>query len=556
MTAPRISATIGVAATLFALLPQHAHAEPSPGPAPYFAGEHVDTGLHLRIAGHGLMGTYTYDVTASNGPHATAYCIDLNTTYRKGAALREAHWADAPVIAPYATQVNWLLHHSYPYLALEKVVAAEPFDNGLSIGEAVAATQAAVWHYSNGVNLTASDVAGSAGERHDVLALYQHLVGPANVGMSEIPDTTLSLTADGTSGVAGSRIGPITLTTSATATLALTSAPAGSRIVDAQGRPVGGTTTSTELYVEVPADAGPGSATITASTAVQTPTGRIFTPTASDPESATQSLVLATVQPGTAEAVITVPWRARPALGTTATDRADHDKLVLPGGIVSDLVAYRGLIAGQTYTVVGRLMDVATGKPTGTTASTTFTATATSGSVRVDIPVPAGTAPGAALVVFEKAYDATGALVAEHSDLGSQAQTVTVAAPPPTTSAPPSSTPPHPTTPSALPATPTTAHPSATQAAPPVTTSLTPAPVTTGPPPTTTPPAATSVTPPAAPTSSAARATAGPSTSAGPMAGKALAGTGTDGGRWALIAGSLLLLGGGAALLGRRRGSS
>lgn len=522
MKTARICAALAAAGMGLALSPLIGNAEP----VQYSAGAHVDTGLKLKLGAHGTIGTYTYDVAAASAPHATAYCIDLTTKYRKGAALREAHWADAPAIAPYAAQVNWLLHHSYPYLPVDQVQAAEPFDNGLSTAEAVTATQAAIWHYSNGVNLTAADVVGNAGEKHDVMALYAHLTGAANVGMNEVPDTSVSLTADGAGGVAGERIGPITLTTTTTVELTLTDAPAGTQIVDISGNPIDKSSPSAELYLQVPNGAAAGTAKITASAPVQIRTGRIFTPARSDAESATQSLVLATVESSTATAVITVPWTAAPTLGTTATDAADADKSVLPGGTVTDVVEYHGLVAGATYTIVGELIDVTTAEPTGATGSTTFAAAKADGKVSVSIPVSPSAQPGATLVVFERAYDATGKLVAEHTDLTAPSQTVTIDSPPPPP--PPPTTPP--TTPPASttttpPATPTPSTPTPTTSTAPV-----PPPTTTQPP---LPSPSAAVTQPVADT-------------------KVLADTGIDATRWSLIAGALLMLGIGVTALGRR----
>lgn len=523
MTKARIRAAIGATAALLAVTPFAAEADVHD----YVAGAHADDGLQLRIPGHGVMGTYTYAVDSPTGVAATAYCIDLTTKYREGAALREAHWADAPSIAPYAAQVTWLLHHSYPHLALHQVSAAEPFDNGLSAAEAVAATQAAVWHFSNGVRLNPDAVVGTPGEKHDVMALYTHLTGPANTGMAEVPDTTLSLSADGTDGVSGERIGPITLVANATVQLTATGASDGVRIVDAAGNPVIGATGSTELYLDVPPGTAPGEVTITATAPVQTPTGRIFVPATAAADATTQSLVLATTESDVAAATITIPWRAAPSLGTTATDASDGDRSVHPGGTVSDQVSYEGFTPGETYTLVGELVDQHTAKSTGATATQTFTPTSPAGTVTVQIPVGAA-ADGQRLVVFERAYDATGKLVAEHADLNSASQTVTVAAPPaPSTTAP---------TPVPTPAPSTTPAPSSTPAPSP-SPSATPAPLpaaptpstSTAPQPTTTPAAADTPAPPV------------------------LADTGADAGRWGLVAGSLLLIGTGASLLGARR---
>src|SRR5699024_10799016 len=64
----------------------------------------------------------------------------------------------------------------------------------------------------------------------------------------------------------------------------------------------------------------------------------------------------------------TVVVNDEPALGTSAVDQADGDKLINhDGGTVVDTVKYQGLTPGEEYTVKGELMDKATGEGTGIT---------------------------------------------------------------------------------------------------------------------------------------------------------------------------------------------
>ncbi|WP_158716263.1 Cys-Gln thioester bond-forming surface protein [Blastococcus sp. Marseille-P5729] len=523
----RLTAALAAAAVLLIT--------PSPGiaeePASH-AGDHADSGVPIRVAGHGQLGTYTYDIVTPGQPVTTAYCIDLTTKYRKGAPLRESSWSQAPAIAPFAPKVSWVLHHSYPYLPLDQIAPGISFDQGLSTREAVAATQAAIWHYSNGISLKATDVVGSAGEKQDVVALYSHLTGPDNVGTSEVPDAKVELAGVPDDAVAGQRIGPIMITTATPTTLSV-EGPQGVRILDAAGKPVDSIDTATEVFLDVPVDLPPGTATITAVAEGTIPTGRIFTPARTDAESVTQTLVLATVQPTAVTAEKVISWRAAPRLHTVAVDSADGDKLVLPGGTVTDTVAYEGFTTGETYTVTGELIDVATGARVGEPVEVAFMAEQTDGTFEGPLVLPSGIPPGTTLVVFERAFDANGDLVAEHADVTSAPQTVTVQQPP----APPAtSTPPAPSTTSPrqraprrrpAPSPPTSAVPALRARR---TAAGTPAPS----------PAPTSMP---APTSAAA-----PS----PVASEQLADTGADSTRWALIGGSLLLLGVGTTLLGRR----
>ena len=114
-----------------------------------------------------------------------------------------------------------------------------------------------------------------------------------------------------------------------------------------------------------------------------------------------------------------------PSIGTTATDKADGDKVIdFRGGTVTDVVAYKNLTPGTEYTLDGELMNKADGKATGIKASTTFVAADADGTVDLDFVVPAGYG-GSTFVVFENLSDADGA-VAAHADITDAAQTVTV----------------------------------------------------------------------------------------------------------------------------------
>ncbi|MFJ6419164.1 VaFE repeat-containing surface-anchored protein [Paeniglutamicibacter sp. NPDC091659] len=116
---------------------------------------------------------------------------------------------------------------------------------------------------------------------------------------------------------------------------------------------------------------------------------------------------------------------AAPELGTTATDKSDGDKVLhYTGGTIADKIAYERLIPGKEYTVKGELMDKATGKGTGITASAKFTPKDASGTTTVEFKVPSGYADKT-LVVFEYLYDGN-SKVAQHTDINDVKQTVKV----------------------------------------------------------------------------------------------------------------------------------
>lgn len=123
-------------------------------------------------------------------------------------------------------------------------------------------------------------------------------------------------------------------------------------------------------------------------------------------------------------------------IGTTATDAADGDKSIGVGKAVTveDEVSYKNLATGREYTVIGTLMDSATGEPikdaegNAVTASTTFEPEDNEGKVKVTFSVDTSTLSNRKLVVFEK-LEADGNVIASHEDLTDEGQTVEVVPP-------------------------------------------------------------------------------------------------------------------------------
>jgi hypothetical protein len=119
-----------------------------------------------------------------------------------------------------------------------------------------------------------------------------------------------------------------------------------------------------------------------------------------------------------------------PKIGTSAAG-SDGGKVLDIGAKVTltDTVSYESLIAGETYTVKGVLMDKAAGKPLlidgkPVTAETEFKASAESGTVKVVFTFSSATLAGKTVVVFESlAYG--GREIAVHADIEDEGQTVT-----------------------------------------------------------------------------------------------------------------------------------
>jgi len=128
-----------------------------------------------------------------------------------------------------------------------------------------------------------------------------------------------------------------------------------------------------------------------------------------------------------------------PEVKTTATDKADGDKKVIADGKVTikDTVSYENLVAGEKYTVYGKLMDKETGKPfmlddKEVTAEKTFVCEKANGTIELEFTFDASGLEDMNLVVFEKLYHAaSGIEVAAHEDIEDEGQTVEIEKPAP-----------------------------------------------------------------------------------------------------------------------------
>ncbi|TLC99179.1 putative outer membrane protein [Robinsoniella peoriensis] len=119
-----------------------------------------------------------------------------------------------------------------------------------------------------------------------------------------------------------------------------------------------------------------------------------------------------------------------PEIGTKAREKDTGKKEITDAKKVTivDQISYKGLIAGEKYTVKGILMDKSTGealkvKGKEVTAETTFTAEKATGTVEVEFSFDATDLKDKSVVVFENLYY-EGKEIATHSDIKDKAQTV------------------------------------------------------------------------------------------------------------------------------------
>lgn len=115
----------------------------------------------------------------------------------------------------------------------------------------------------------------------------------------------------------------------------------------------------------------------------------------------------------------------KPEIHTTAT--VDGKKVITPDGKVhvTDVVSYKGLIPGATYTITGNMVNSDNAKQISDNKVVTFKPTATDGTVNVDMVVDASQMGKKGMTAFETLTDDQKQTVAVHKDVNDKGQTIT-----------------------------------------------------------------------------------------------------------------------------------
>jgi TQXA domain-containing protein/LPXTG-motif cell wall-anchored protein len=266
-----------------------------------------------------------------------AYCVELPTILEKGKPLREVPWDKHPnpntKFKENAGKVLWILTNSFPTKSVEDVnekfgEGKKPYDDR----EIIAATQAAIWHFTDGAQLDeAREIAGGKeGGGADLVELYNKLVKNA-VSIEQQPHPTLTIDPADGKGKAGEKIGPFKVTTTASEVQLTAKLPKGVTITDGQGNPLTITQSGDELkakaentkdkisefFVNVPADAAAGKAELQAKAEAELQAGRLFV--SEDANQKTQSLVIAKDSKITVEKPAKAEWTAAPVVTQPST---------------------------------------------------------------------------------------------------------------------------------------------------------------------------------------------------------------------------------------------
>ncbi|WP_158602757.1 thioester domain-containing protein [Jiangella rhizosphaerae] len=266
---------------------------------------------------------------ADDGAELKTYCVEVSVPINDDPELNmiEVPWDAYPVPdAPFtanADRILWVLQHSYPVTSTADIEAAldgvVAFNDGLSEQEAITATQAAVWSFSDAVQPNLDDFTREGDDVDaDVRALFEYLTGEDNTGIGEQPTPALSLEPSSLSGEAGTVIGPFTVSTTADTVDVTADLPEGVELVDGDGAPLGDQLADSATFgVHVPADAEAGDGTVRLHAEAHLNIGRLFV--SDTDEIRTQSLILAQSEKTELDVEGTVDWTAAPTETPTPT---------------------------------------------------------------------------------------------------------------------------------------------------------------------------------------------------------------------------------------------
>jgi TQXA domain-containing protein/LPXTG-motif cell wall-anchored protein len=285
-------------------------------------GYHVNVGDGLSNLATSLIGFRLTD-----GTKLGMYCVEIHTNIDRDHEMSEQPWDEYPnADSPFHTnrdKINWVLHNGFPVKSTDTLGATvteggATLNDGLSEKEAIAGTQAAVWHFSDDTELNRDnplprndDAAAAA----DVLALYDYLTGDKNVGIGDQPTPALEVSPDSLDGKAGERIGPFTVSTTGSIDELEANLPEGVKITDLDGVELDASKikNGSQLFLDVPAETaeGDGSFELTASAKVDT--GRLFVGKNYSENHKTQSLIVAKAEESQISVTAGGNWAAAPA---------------------------------------------------------------------------------------------------------------------------------------------------------------------------------------------------------------------------------------------------
>lgn len=344
-------------------------------------------GAPLVLADGSEADTALFSLRVGDESSVRAYAARTDEEVRPRTAYVESAWSDSPAWAEAeegagpADRAHWIVSHSYPNVDLPLVTEATGLLQ-LDERQAIAGTQAALWHVLDGVepDRSANDLV--------VLALYEYLVAGSATAADNATARSLELSPSHVEAVApDAPLGPLTVNSAGSdpVRVSVRGAPA-SWLVDADGDQVTQALDGGELFLDVDPSVPAGVVTLhVQGQDVPLEEGRLFT---GRDGVRTQPLVTAEEVSGTSSTTATLTWHPEqtaepsaeepsptapreqpPALGevpdadptASATpveegDRIPGEGLALTGTWLSGLLIIAGalVVSGLLILVLGR----------------------------------------------------------------------------------------------------------------------------------------------------------------------------------------------------------
>ncbi|WP_163504836.1 thioester domain-containing protein [Fodinicola acaciae] len=234
-------------------------------------GKKVATGLHSLKPAKATKST----------DRIRTYCADYSVAVKADVSFVENSWKNYPApvgsvaIEQNLIKVSWIIQHSYPNVGSLGTISKLLNVKLISEQVAIAATQLAIWHYTNGIVPDGDNNAL-------VLTLYQYLIkgADANALVSKLTEPLGSLTLiplGATHGHAGGLIGPFLVKTTAKLAILKLEGLSGLQLVDARGNTIEKVANDTKVWVKVKATLKAGKANIFATVNLGVNAGRLFT---------------------------------------------------------------------------------------------------------------------------------------------------------------------------------------------------------------------------------------------------------------------------------------
>ncbi|MEU3232613.1 thioester domain-containing protein [Nocardiopsis alba] len=260
------------------------------------------SGSSVQMDGQSIS-TSLFTLRLEGGDELIAYCIDIKTSIRSQAWYREGSWNNYDGQGEFAEpgKIHWLLQNGYPEKSAQELADVSDANSArVTEAEALAATQAAIWHFSNGANLTRGP--------GNVQAIYDHLIEAAE-DLPQEPAAALSIDPSSATGTAGETVGEFEISTEATEIPVDLTAPEGVELVDVEtGEAVTTVSGGDTVGFSVPEGAEAGEASFSLETGSTVRQGRLFK--GEDADNPTQTLITAKSDEVTVSASASASWEA------------------------------------------------------------------------------------------------------------------------------------------------------------------------------------------------------------------------------------------------------